>query len=225
MTAYYWLGWCKESDFDDLKGEFAAVRAKFRTLETRKDWKEKQLNVVEYKGDKVAYTISDADPDPKDSWKELPANVIEELKKFEPDLDRRLEIASVPDGDRRGLPDKAELSVYIIDGSGDPLQAARAYVEALETARVKAGGGDYKLTITELKDDEQGEPIPAAGVPLNTPAVRLKTTVEGAKSANRLIVASGLPVGGKVVVVQCWCEYPKRAVFETKFLQIAKSLR
>ena len=41
----------------------------------------------------------------------------------------------------------------------------------------------------------------------------------------RLFVVSGITAGNKTVVVQCYCEAAKRIVFESRFAQIASSLR
>jgi hypothetical protein len=217
--AYYWLSWCPESDFEKLKDEFAAFRAKFKVLDLRNDWKETQSNVVEYKGDKVPYTISDAE----EVWKEMS---LAPYKDTEPDLDKLLRINKTPKRDRKALPDEAELRVYLLDGGGDPTQAARKFAEDRETARIKQAG-DYTLTFRELTlpgDPLAGDPVPG-NVPANTPVVRLLSNVKESKDAGRLIVASGMTAGTKTVVVHCWCEAGRRNVFETKFVQIAASLR
>ncbi len=46
-----------------------------------------------------------------------------------------------------------------------------------------------------------------------------------AASESRLIVVSGARVGDKTVIMHCWCELAKRDVFESRFVQIASSLR
>jgi hypothetical protein len=218
--AYYWLSWCLESEYDGLKDEFARFRGKFKFLELRKDWKETQSSVIDFKGDKVSYTISDAD----EVWAEVPDREFAALKEADPDLNKVLRINKTPKRDRKALPDQAELSVFVLDGTGDPLAEARKYVENKETARIKAAG-EYTHTFEELTDPEQGDPVSPSGVPSNAPTVRLKSTVAEAKSASRLFVVSAIKVGDKIVVVQCWCEYAKRSAFESRFVQIAKSLR
>jgi hypothetical protein len=223
---YYWLSWCKESDYEEMKPAFAEFRTKFKTQDLRAKWEPKQANGVDYKGDKVGYTLTDSDPDPKDSWRELPERDIMALKEFEPDLDRRLEISAAPEWDTRALPDTAELSVFLLDaGGGDPAQTARKYAEDLEAARIKAGGADLAFTIKEVTADTplQGDDVPSAGHS-STAVVRLVTTVPNAKAANRLTVVSGTRVGEKTVVVIAWCPLPKQRVFEKKLVQIASSL-
>jgi hypothetical protein len=216
--AYYWLGWCGENDFDSLKSEFAAFRDKFKLLDMRKDWTPTAANVFDYKGDKVHYTISDA----AELWKEVPANEYTDLKTAEPNLDRRLRTSK---SDRKTQPVTAELSVYILDSTGDPLQEARKYTEDMETARIKTANAEFAPPkIEELTDAAQGDPAPTT-VPATTPYVRLKSTVAEAKGQARLFVASGLKVGDKIVVVHCSCDLDNRKLFETKFVQIASSLR
>ena len=216
--AYYWLAWCQEGDFDALKSEFAAFRGKFKTLDLRRDWKETRSNVIDYKGDKVPYTITDAE----EIWREWP---VAEEKAADPDLDRLLRVRLTPKRDRHAIPDEAELRVHVLDGAGDPLEVARKFAEDKERERIRELNPEFTApNFEELKDAEQGDPV-LTSVPKSAPVVRLRSKVNESASASRLIVASGLKVGDQVVVVRCWCEYAKRNVFETKLVQIASSLR
>lgn len=219
--AYYWLSWCLEDNFEGLKSEFASFRSKFKVLEARKDWKETQSNIIDYKGDTVAYTISDAE----ELWKEITPGDFKADKEVEGDLDKRLRMRLTPKRDRKAQPDEAVLSVYILDGAGDPLPIARKYAEDKETARIREVNADFAPpTFTELTDAPQGDPVPKIAH-ASTPYVRLQSKVAESRDAARLFVASGITVGTKTVVVLCWCEASKRNVFETKFVQIASSLR
>ncbi|MBN9119106.1 MAG: hypothetical protein J0I06_08085, partial [Planctomycetes bacterium] len=214
--AYYWLSWCPEPDFESLKSEFAAFRGKFKTLELRKDWKETQSNVVDYKGDKVPYTISDSE----EVWREFP---IAEEK--DPDLDKLLRARLTRKGDRHAIPEEAELRVYILDGAGEPAEVARKFAEDKEKERIRELNPDFSPpTFEVLTDRELGDPV-TGNVPKSAPVVRLKSKVNESTNAARLIVASGLKVGDKIVVVRCWCEASRRDWFETKLVQIASSLR
>jgi len=219
--AYYWLSWCGENDYDALKSEFATFRGKFKLLGLRKDWKETQSNVVDFKGDTIPYTISDAE----NLWKEVPAEEFRTLKEMEPDLDKRMRIRITPKRDRHATPEEANMSVYLLDGGGEPTQVARKFAEEKETNRIKQANPDFTPpTFKELTDTPQGDPTPTS-VHSDTPAVRLLSQVTESKSANRLIVTSGIKLENKIVVVLCWCEAGKRSTFETKFVQIATSLR
>jgi len=216
--AYYWLGWCPDADFDTLKGEFASFRDKFKLLDLRKDWKATQSNIVDYKGDKVPYTISDAE----EVWKEV---TVAEEKMDEPDLDKLLRARIVPKRDRHALPDEAELRVYVVDSGGDPGETAREYAQKLESDRIRLLNSEFKPPTFEiLTDAEQGDPIVSAA-PRTAPFVRMRSKVAESRDASRLIVASGVKVGDKLVVVRCWCEWSKRNVLEARLVQIASSLR
>ncbi len=215
--AYYWLSWCGENDYDAMQSRFAEFRGQFHLLDGRKNWKETRPNVTHYKGEQIPYTLTDAD----DRWRPLAAWELQMFKEAEGDLDLRLRIAIPPRNDPKGQPVTAELSVYVVDTAGDPMQIARQYVEKLETTRVGSAGPPI---FQELIDEVQGDPIPT-DVPSSTQVVRLATNVKDAQSANRLIVVSGLTVENKTVVVVCWCPLNERSIFEKRFVQIASSLR
>jgi hypothetical protein len=216
--AYYWLSWCQENDFDGLKGQFADFRNKFRILELRKNWKDAGGNIVDYKGDKVPYTLSDSE----EVWREIS---IADEKMADPDLDKLLRVRLTPKGDRHAIPEEAELRVYVLDGGGEPLAVARKFAEDKETARINELNPDFAPpTFEELTDGEQGDPITGTA-PKTAQVVRLRSKVKESMNAGRLIVASGLKVGDKTVVVRCWCESARRNMFETKLVQIASSLR
>lgn len=222
--AYYWLIWSGENDYDGVKGEFAEFRKKFKLLGGRKDWKEERSNVIDFKGDTVHYTISDAE----ELWKEVSGADVKALKETEPDLEKRLRMYLTPRGDRKARPDEAELSVYVLSGGGnDPTETARQYARNLETIRIKQANSAFAPpTFTELPDSEplRGDPLPD-NIAKNTKAVRVVSNIKESKSANRLIVTSGIKLGDKTVVVVCWSEATKRDPFESKFVQIAESLR
>lgn len=222
-VAYYWMGWAQESDFEGLKSEMAAFRDKFRLLNVRKDWQETQTSVNDFKGDKVPYTISDAD----DAWQEK--LVTDDEKKQDGKLgaepDKLLRVRITPEGDRHGLADEAELRVYIIDPEGEPAETAKEFAQRAETNRIKNLNAEFKPpTFDVLTDSERGDPITGAA-PRTAPVVRLRSKVAESADAGQLIVASAVRVGDKMVVVRCWCEYAKRDVLEARLVQIAASLR
>lgn len=216
--AYYWLSWCQEADYDGLKDQFASFRSKFKALELRQDWQETQSSIIDYKGDKVPYTLSDSE----EVWREFP---IGDEKMANPDLDRLLRLRLTPKGDRHALPDEGELRVHILDVGGEPLEAARTFAEAKEVERIRELNPEFQRPTFEVLDGpEQGDPV-SNTVPRSAPVLRLKSKVAESSNAGRLIVVSGLKVGDKMVVVRGWCEYSKRNVLETKLVQIASSLR
>ncbi len=224
---YFWVGWSGEGDFDGLKDEFARFRKGFKLLDpTRDNWREVVAKEVDYKGATTPYTFTDADA----IWNE---ESHEADKKINPDLDRLLRINHTPRNDRKALSDDADLRVYLLDPAGDPLQQARAYVEThwIDHVKMSSVGLTSPLpapTFTELAGEAVGDELPKG----TTPHVRLESKVVdpvtkriAASSESRLIVVSGVRVGDKTVVLHCWCEWSKREVFETRFIQIASSLR
>ncbi len=215
---YWWVSWCGESDFDGLKEEFAEFRNKVKLLNLRAKWTERQSNIIPYKGETVDYTILDAD----DIWKETS---IVPFKVRDPKLDKRLRIDATPKSDRKALPDEAELRVYLLNEPGDPMDIARKFVEEKRIAEVAELAPHLpKPTFDVITGDEQGDP-PRNTVTRTASVVRLSSKVQHASSADQLIVISAIRIGEKVVVVHCWGELAKRRVFETKFVQIASSLR
>ncbi len=223
-VAYFWVGWCGENDFDKLKDEFAAFRSKFKLLDLRNDWRETVAKEIDYKGATVPYVFTDAE----DIWKEEP---IEPLKQVTPELDRHLKISHAPRTDRKALTDDAELQVYVLDkGAGEPIDQARDFVKARWVNHVKAANDELPApTFAERTGDPEGDPLPKG----ETPVLRLESKVVDpanpkeviASSESRLLIVSAARVGDKTVVLHCWCELSKRAVFETRFIQIASTLR
>lgn len=221
-VAYFWLGWCGETDYDGLKGEFAAFRARFKLLGLRDRWRETAPREAAYKGATVAYTFTDAE----DIWKE---EAVAPLKKETPEADRWLRINHTPREDRTAPPDDADLHVYLLDGDGEPLVKAREFVQAYWTNHVKTANDELPApTFTERAGAPEGDPLPTGP----TPVVRLdarvldpETKKVAASTESRLVVVSAVRSGDKIVVLHCWCEDAKRAVFESRFVQIASSLR
>jgi hypothetical protein len=218
--AYYWVSWCKESDFDALKGEFAEFRGKFAFMGNRQ-WKESNTNVIAFKGDQVPYTLSDSEG----VWKEISASDLEAEKANDKQpLDKVLRAKVMPNRDRKAITADAELRVYILDGAGEPQERAKELVHALETARLKET--DLVPAFTDLTEPPQGDPVPdVPGLHSSTPVARVLSTVKESKDSSRVLVASGYKVGEKIVVVVCYCKAGVRVLFETKFVQIASSLR
>jgi hypothetical protein len=218
--AYYWMSWCGENDFDSLKAEFAEFRGKFAFMGNRK-WETKTSNVIAFKGDQVPYTISDSEG----VWKEISAADLNDEKTADKQpLDKVLRAKVLPNRDRKAIPAEAELRVYVLDGAGEPQDRAKELAVALETARLKEA--ELVGTFTDITEPPQGDPVPdVPGLHKSTPVVRVLGTVRESKSANRVLVASGAKVGDKIVVVVCFCKAGERVLFETKFVQIASSLR
>lgn len=218
--AYYWMSWAGENDFEKVQKEFADFRGKFAFIGNRK-WQETNSNVIAFKGDQVPYALSDSEG----VWKEISASDLAEEKAADKQpLDKVLRAKVLSDRDRKAIPAEAELRVYVLDGAGEPEERAKELAQALESARLKEA--ELVPAFTDLKEPPQGDPVPdVPGLHKSTPVARVLSTVKESKSANRVLVASGTKVGDKIVVAVCFCKAGERALFETKFVQIASSLR
>jgi hypothetical protein len=126
--------------------------------------------------------------------------------------------------DDRKPPDRgvrAQLVVAVLDVASDnPVGDARAHVEARINALADLQG---KFKVAEYTDELEGDPTnPAEG---NAPVLLLKATSEQDPKNVWLYAVSGVRVGQKLVVLYARGAWAERRHFDTKFIQIAKSLR
>lgn len=213
--AYWAICWCGENDVEAVLPQFEAAREKFHLMDRREKWQPREGTTRDFRGEKADYRLTDAEG----VWQAADTRAEDEDPQADLYLKAKLK--------RRGqdFANEAELLVFVVDGGGgDPLQDARKYVEARRTAEIRRANAEFTPTFKELTGDPDGPPSPNAGEP-HSPVVRLQSTVPGASNQSRLIVVSGTRVGGKLVVVQAWCEWAERPAFETVFMQMAGSLR
>jgi hypothetical protein len=212
----YWsICWAAEHAVREQLSVFEATRGRFRLLDPRDQWKEREPAVTRFHGDRADYTLLDAEG----IWKDAGTRPEE----ADPRADLHLR-ASVK---RKGqdFREEAELLVYILDGGGgDPLADARGYVEAKRSDEVRRANPAFAVVFKELTGEPEGDPTPNTVGPA-TPVVRLHSTVPGSSSQARLIVISAVRAGDRVVAVHAWCQWTDRAEFEMKLVQIAGSLR
>jgi hypothetical protein len=214
---YWFLAWTGENEiYQEQKPAFAAARQKCKPLDLRQDWQERQAPVVTFKNSTLGYAILDAEG----IWREV---TDEELVKGEdPRADKLLTAELRQKG--QDIHPRAELTVYALDAAADPLAAARAYVEAQATARAELFG---KTAFTEYAEKPEGDPLPDA-VEGTAPFVVLRATNERDPNQSRLWVVSAIKVqtgeGEKVVAVAARCLWRERARFDTRLVQIARSL-
>jgi hypothetical protein len=208
----YWaVCWAGEDDYRDQPATFEATRGAFRLLAEREAWAAKKSAIVPHRGDKLDYTITDAEGIWKDSDHKPEAE--------DPKADKFLVAKVKHQGFDR--PDEAELVVYILDDAGDPLDAVRKYVEA-NMNRDPEGRGTN--TFAKVDGEPAGDPVQNA-IPTPTPVLRLRSKNDRSREYSWLIVLSAIRVGDKVVGVHARCPWDSRETFETKFVQIAGSLR
>lgn len=215
---YWFLAWTGANEiYQEQMGAFAATRKTCRLLELRKNWKEKQSPIVAFKNNVLGYTFLD----PEGIWKE---ETNEELVKGEgPQADKLLRAQLKRKGN--DIPEQAELIVYILDEGGDPLQVARTYIESRANANVELFG---KNTFTEYTEKLEGDVMPDP-VDGNAPVIVLRSTNSTDPNQSRLWVISAITVKGKdgekTVAVCGQCLWRERATFDTRLVQLAKSLR
>jgi hypothetical protein len=212
---YWFLSWTGDNTiFDEMQPSFAEARRHCTLLDLRNDWKERQSATVPFKNNRIGYTLLDAEG----IWEEEKdeANV-----KYEGETADKL--LKIKVGKRKDELQDAQLIVYILPDSGDPLTEGRKYITDKRTKEIRAAG-DYPVEFIEVTGAPEGDPI-LSPIENPTEVVRLLSKVKGAtKEQNRFHVISALRVGDKNVVVHAWCSADKKEKLETTLMQIAGSL-
>lgn len=214
---YWFLAWTGENElYQEQKGAFAEARGRCKLLDLRREWKERQSSVVAFKNNVVGYTILDAEG----IWHEESNDRL--VKGEDPRADKLLH-ARIK---RRGsdFAEEASVMVLILDQVGDPLQIARSYLEQQANANVELFG---KSTFTESTERLEGDPLPdpVAG---NAPVLLLRSVNDRDPTQSRFWVISAItvktPMGERIVAVCGRCSWRDRATFDTRLVQLAKSL-
>jgi hypothetical protein len=210
----YWsICWAAETAVKDQAGVFEATRGRFKLLDRRDQWKEKEPAVTRFRGDRHDYTLTDAEG----IWKDAGTRPQEQ----DPRADLHLRASVRTKG--RDWRDEAELLVYVLDDAGDPLAEARQYVEAKRADEVRRANPALTVVFKEQTGEPEGDPTPT--VEATAPVLRLQSTVPRSSNQERLIVVSAIRAGDKVVAVHAWCQWADRAALEARLVQIAGSLR
>lgn len=212
---YWFLSWTGSADiYEEQKAAFAGGRKRLKLLELREGWKETQPSVVEFKGDTVAYSISDGEG----IWKEV-ADAGDRMGQ-DPKADKFLRAKIKDEGQDFGR--EAELLVLVLDAEGaDPLDQARRYVEGQVNRDVELTGRVKFEPHTEDTRFDAPNPVPG-----NAPFVLLKGTNERSRQG-RLWAISAIRVGDKTVAASASCLFTEdeRREFERKFVELVKSLK
>ena len=213
-VGYWFLSWTGAGDvYDSQRASFADGRKRCKLLELRNNWKEKQSSVVSFKNNVVPYTILDAEG----MWEEITDEA--QVKAEDPKADKFLR--SIKDRKKKDHQEEAECVVLLLDGGGSPLADARAYLES-ETNKLADLRG--KTIFSEHTGELQGDPTPNT-VEGNAEFVLLKSVNERDPGHAWLYAVSAIKVGDKTVAVIAKCQFVSRAAFDTKFVQLVKSLR
>lgn len=211
---YWFLSWTGDNNiFEEMQPSFAEARRHCKLLDLRKNWKAKQSAIIPFKGDKVPYTLLDAEG----VWEEERDEA--NLKYEGEEADKLLKIK--PGKSKDELRD-ATLIVYLLPGEGDPLTVAREFITEKRTKEIKAGG-DYTIEFVEITGPPEGDPV-TNPVDNPLPVLRLQSKVKDAGNQNRFHVISAAKIGDKIVAVHAYCTPPKREALESLFIQIASSL-
>jgi hypothetical protein len=212
--AYWFLAWAGENNvFDEMQPSFAETRRHCKLLDLRKDWSERQSAIVPFKGDRVGYTILDAEG----VWEE---DKDESNLKFEGGgADKILKLKR---GKKQDAIQDVTLIVYVLLGTGDPLTVARETVTGRRKEEVKRGG-DYQVEFVDITEPPEGDKIQS---PIDNPlpVLRFKSFVKGDKNQNRFHVVSAAKIDDKIVVVHVYSSLEKKNALEGLFIQIASSL-
>jgi len=217
-VAYWFVGWTNEAAYEAIKPEFARWRSQCRLLGLRERWRPSLPPAVPYKNVEAGYSFSD----PSHLWKEESDE--EMIKGRDPQADKYLTLKLYPSGQRRDLPLEAFLLVYVLPGTGEPLQVAREYVEESRRRELQAALADLKVEFQEWTDPPEGE-APLGGV-ATTSVLRLRSTVKKALGQNRLHVLSAVKLAdGRVAAMHAWCNWNDRFALEQYMIQIVSTLR
>jgi hypothetical protein len=215
---YWYLAWAGEKDAAEQEATFTEIRDKLKLDRYRENWTATDQPIRTFGGHALSYQVLDGE----DMWKE-PDEKERSAAGEDPNADLLL-VAKVKQK-RRDFDDEATLLAIILDGeAGDPLARARKYVEDQQTTRVKDADAKLMPAFIERTGAPDGDP-PSNPVDTPTPVARLQMTVPGASNFSKLLVVSAIKIGDRIVVVEAWCAWKDREVFEAKLMQIAGSLR
>ena len=210
--AYWSISWAGEADVPAVAGAFEQTRRQFKLLELREKWTEREVPVAPFRGHAAEYVILDAEG----MWKEAPQKATDE----DPNGDLLLVGTEPKRGRDKG--EEATLAVFVLDPLGDPAKEGRAYIENYWVERMKLGG--LKPAFQERTGEIEGDPTPNTVEP-TAPVTRLTMVVPGDTNQKRLVVYSAARIGRRLVIVHAYCSWADRAIFESRLIQIAGSLR
>lgn len=212
---YWFLAWAPEREVAGLVDEFADLRGRFKLLGYRDEWKETAAPFAVFAGDAVDYRVIDTER----IWKKPATGT--EPRDVDPKADLLL-WAEYPFKQKRDVKPRAELVTYVLDPAGDdPVAVVRAYIKA-RYAKEAADFGETRLV--ELTDEPQGDP-PAHTEQQGIETVRLKAEAVRDSNRSKLLVLSGITVGGKVVGLEARCPWSDRPLWERRLIHVAASLR
>lgn len=212
--AYFFFAWSPEGDIANAAAEFDAAKTRIRLLNPQRAWTETKPLAVTIAGKSLDYQLIDGER----VWKE-PKNTLPTDEDPLADLLLRAEIK--PKGGRDDVVFKADLFIFVLPASPDPMKAAAEFVTTRKSRNPElfAEFQFQELTEPPAGDEPQGDP-PADPVPTR----RWKMTHPRSPESTRLIVVSAFELGGKVVAVEASCPWRQREIWELRLIAIAGSL-
>jgi hypothetical protein len=215
-VGYWFIAWTGANEiYLEQRPAFEVGRSGCKLLNTRVNWKPSLGPAVAFKNNEIRYTILDSEH----IWEEVGDDAL--AKGEDPKADKYLVVYDNPKRQNKQI--LAQLVVAVLDTVSDnSLQDATARAELHANADAELRG---KYIFAEHTGQPEGDATnPAEG---NTPVKLLRATHENKDPKyTRLYAVSGIRAGEKkTVVLYAWCPWVDRAAFDTKFIQIAKSLR
>jgi hypothetical protein len=209
----YWLYlWAPERNFGSVGQELMQVKAGFRTLDLRDDWKERAPQQRVYLSPDKTYRVTDYE------------RLWEKPKRKDPkDEDELADLflqAQLKSKERNDFPPTADFVVLILgEAAGDPLAAARDYIER-RYKRIP------EISVQEWTGEPAGDP-PVGPEENDKPVVRLKVSYgsDALRSADKLVVFTAIPIGDRTIVAEGSCSWRERAIWERRLMQLTRSLR
>ena len=213
-VGYWFVAWTGANEiYAEQKPAFETGRSGCQLLQTREQWSPKIPPLAAYKNTTIGYAFVDSEH----VWDEVEGEA--EVKGQDPKADKFLVVYR--DRKARNKEIDARLVVAVLDGGGDdPLADGQSHVEKQVNELAELQG---RYTIKEHTDPPEGDPTnPADG---NAPVKLLRATNETNPTYSWLYAVSAVKAGDKTVVLYAWCQWKDRRKFDTKFIQVAKSLR
>jgi len=217
---YWFFAWAPKESFPSRQAEFVDLRERVTFMGDRTAWVEKKINLKEFKPKMGSYSVSDTDG----LWKEQVLGEEEpktdpEMKELRPTISLYAEPENRDKDTRRLRINQGRLHVYVIPTDGEPLEAAKKFVQAQLDKDVEDVEG-AKVTLSDFTG-----PIPEGFVKPSIPYLRMKSESTIDKDKKQLHVITAQNIGGKTVVVWAECMDRARDYWDGYLLKIAGSLK
>jgi hypothetical protein len=213
--AYYFFSWTTEKDAGSSTAEFQDAKKRAKVLKINANWKETAPKGREFSGVKLAYKLIDAESIWKQPKESAPADQ-------DPDCDLYLDAEYTLKGKRTDFKPRAEVLVYILNGSKDP---ANAGLEFLKNRKSRNPELYKEFKFEEVKDAVIGDEPQATPPGELLKVTRLKLNHEENTASSKFIVFSVKQMNDKLVVVEGICPWSDRSIWEQRLMNLVGSLQ